>query len=79
MEHVTCKDYLNEAKKKEIDKFNETLNSLLDNRNFHIDGNGKFDSMYLDDIDDNPIFNPGVAYPGIKPTAEDYGDMIVEE
>ena len=35
--------------------------------------------MYLEDINDNPIFNPSVMYPGIKLTAEDDGDMIVEE
>ena len=44
-----------------------------------INGDSKFQSMYLEDIDDNPMFNPGIAYPGLEPPAEDYGDMVTEE
>ena len=72
-------NYLNKDKKKQIDNFNKKLNDLLNDDNFQLDGDNEFDSMYLKDIKDDPIFNPGVAYPGIKLTAEDYGDMIVEE
>ena len=35
--------------------------------------------MYLDDIEDDPVFNPGVMYPGIELPVEDYGDMVVKE
>jgi hypothetical protein len=47
-----------------------------------IDGKGEFDSMYLDDIDDN--VNPGVVRADEEeydttPSAEDYGDMHTNE
>ena len=51
----------------------------MNDENFCLDGDGKFDSMYLDDINDDPLFNPGVTYPGVELMAEDYGDMIMEE
>ena len=35
--------------------------------------------MYLDDIEDDPVFNPGVTYPGTEPPVKDYGDMVVKE
>ena len=72
-------NYLNEDKKKQIDNFNKKLKDLLNDDNFQLDGNGEFDSMYLEDIKDDLLFNPSVVSPGIEPTAEDYGDMIVEE
>ena len=44
-----------------------------------IEGDGKFDSMYLDDIDDDDD-NAGVAAnQGITPTEEEYGDMLASE
>ena len=79
VEHVTCNNYLNEDKKLQIDNFKQKLNDLLREDNFQLDGNGEFDSMYLDDIEDDPIFNPGVMYPGIEPPVKDYGDMVVKE
>ena len=79
MDHITHDDYLNKDKKKQINNFNKILKDLLSNDNFQLDGNSEFDSMYLEDIEDDSIFNPGVMYPGIEPTVEDYGDMIVEE
>ena len=79
MEHVTCDNYLNEDKKKQIDNFNKKLEDLLSDDNFQLDGDSEFDSMYLEDIDNDPVLNPSVMYAGIKLTAEDYRDMIVEE
>ena len=44
-----------------------------------IEGDGNFDSMYLDDIDDDDN-NAGVAAnQGLTPTEEEYGDMLAEE
>jgi hypothetical protein len=51
----------------------------LNDENFQLDGAGKYGTMYLVDIDDDPNFNPGVTYPGIEPPIEDYGDMAIEE
>ena len=50
-------DYLQEDLKKEIEEFNGRLEQCLSDENFVIEGDGKFDSIYLDDIDDN---NAGV-------------------
>ena len=61
VEHVTHDDYLNAKKKKQIDDFNTKLDDALNDANFQLDSNGKFDSMYLDDIDDDPKFNPGAC------------------
>jgi glycerate kinase len=45
--HVTRDDYLQADKKAEIEAFNHQLEESLDDANFMIDGEGKFDSMYL--------------------------------
>ena len=79
VEHVMCDDYLNEDKKQQIDNFKQKLSDLLHDDNFQLDGDGEFDSMYLDDIEDDPVFNPGVMYPGIELPVEDYRDMVVKE
>ena len=79
VEHVICDDYLNQDKIREINNFNWKLNNLLNNDNFMMEGDGKFQSMYLEDIDDDPMFNPGIAYPGLELPAEDYGDMVTKE
>jgi hypothetical protein len=45
-----------------------------------VEGKGKFDSMYLNDIDNDA--NPGVIYADEDhntPSAEDYGDMHPDE
>ena len=60
VEHVTHDNYLNENKKKQIDNFKKKLEDLLSNDNFQLDGDSEFDSMYLEDIEDDPIFNPGI-------------------
>ena len=79
VEHVTRDDYLQEDLKKEIDEFNGRLEQCLSEENFVIEGDGNFDSMYLDDIDDDDN-NAGVAAnQGITPTEEEYGDMLAEE
>ena len=79
VEHVTRDDYLQEDLKKEIEEFNERLEQCLSDENFVIEGDGNFDSMYLDDIDDDDN-NAGVAAnQGITPTEEEYGDMLAEE
>ena len=58
-------------------------------KNFHIKGDGNYDSLYLQDIDDDDRDeNPGVVRdPGLNPTDnpvnvptnEEYGDMIIDE
>ena len=53
VEHVTRADYLEADKKAEIDKFNSQLEESLSDANFAIDGEGEFESMYLDNIDDD--------------------------
>jgi hypothetical protein len=82
VEHVTHDDYLQTDKKAEIEAFNCRLEESLDDANFMIDGEGEFDSMYLDDIDDN--VNPGVVRGDEEeydttPSAEDYRDMHTNE
>ena len=57
VEHVTRDDYLQEDKKAEIEEFNRRLEESLDDANFVIEGEGEFDSMYLDDVDNDE--NPG--------------------
>ena len=52
---------------------------LLNDDNFMLDGDGEFHSMYLEDIDDSPVFNPGIAHPRLELPAEDYGDMVTKE
>jgi hypothetical protein len=58
VEHVTRDDYLQADKKQEIEHFNQTLETSLDDANFIIDGEGKFDSLYLQDIEED--YNSGV-------------------
>ena len=78
VEHVMRNNYLNEDTKQQIDNFNQKLSDLLHGNNFQLDSDGEFDSMYLDNIEDDPVFNPGVTYPGIEPPVKDYGDMVVK-
>jgi hypothetical protein len=59
VEHVTPDDYLQTDKKEEIDKFSQKIDESRADANFAIEGEGGFDSMYLDDINDD--MNPGVA------------------
>jgi hypothetical protein len=45
-------------KRKEIEEFNHQLKASLDDDNFIINGNGEFDSLYLEDTNDD--YNSGV-------------------
>ena len=79
IEHVTCGDYLEADKKAEIDRFNAKLEESLSDEHFAIDGEGEFESMYLNDIDDDET--PGVAYmhDANTPSPDEYGDMNIDE
>jgi hypothetical protein len=78
VEHVTRNDYLQADKKQEIENFNQTLETSLGDANFIIDGEGKFDSLYLQDIKDD--YNSGVRHDDdTTPPQADYGDMNTEE
>jgi hypothetical protein len=79
VEHVTRDDYLQADKKAEIDEFNRKLDETLDDANFIIEGDGEFESMYLEDIDYD--MNPGVTRADDinTPSPEDYDDMNTEE
>jgi hypothetical protein len=50
---VTRDDYLQADKKLEIEIFNEQLAASLNEANFIIHGEGEFNSLYLQDIDDD--------------------------
>jgi hypothetical protein len=79
VEHVTRDDYLQADQKAIIDTFNTQLGESLDDANFMVDGEGEFESMYLDDVDDN--LNSGVtrADDQTTPSTADYGDMNTDE
>jgi hypothetical protein len=81
VEHVTRDEYLQADKKKEIETFNRTLEALLDDANFIVDGDGEFDSLYLQDTDDD-AYNLGVRHDddnNTTPPLVDYRDMNTEE
>ena len=79
VEHVTRDDYLQTDKRAEIEEFNRRLEESLDDANFVIEGEGEFESMYLDDIEVDE--NPGVAYmyDANTPSPEDYDDMLTAD
>jgi hypothetical protein len=80
VEHVTHDNYLQTEKKAEIDEFNKKIDESLANANFAIKGEGEFDSMYLDDIDDD--MNPGVTCENnrnMPSESLDYRDMLTNE
>ena len=70
---------MQEDLKKEIKEFNGRLDQCLSDENFVIEGDGKFDSMYLDDIDDNNYNARVAANQGITPSEEEYVDMLASE
>jgi hypothetical protein len=76
---VTRDDYLQADKKSEIKEFIQRLEESLDDAKFMVEGEGEFESMYLDDIDDDT--NPGVvqADEDHTPSAKEYGDMNIDE
>jgi hypothetical protein len=79
VEHVTSDVYLQTDKKAEIDEFNQKLDESLADASFAIEGEGGFDSMNLDDIDDD--MNPGVTSKDDRntPSKLDYRDMLTNE
>jgi hypothetical protein len=79
---------LDRDKAKAISDFNAKLNDNLSDENFHIEGDGNYESLYMQDIDDERDENPGVVRdPGLDPTDnpvnvptnEEYGDMLIDE
>jgi hypothetical protein len=81
VEHVTRRDdNLQADKKAAIEEFNRKIEESLDNANFITDGNGKYDTWYLEDIEYEDL-NPGVirTVETNTPSAEDYGDMLVKD
>jgi hypothetical protein len=81
VEHVVHSDHLDEAKRKEIDAFNEKLKEILDDGDFILNEDQEFQGMYLDDVEvDDRNANLGIQHgDDMTPTAEEYGDMIVDE
>lgn len=80
VEHVICDDYLVADKKEKIDEFNCSLEEALDGTNFHVEGEGDFASMYLDDVDSGDGDHLGIARElDMTPSLKDYDDMITEE
>ena len=79
VEHVTWDDYLQAEIKAKIDWFNEQIYGLLDDANFVVEGKGKFDSMYLEDIDDDGHL--GICHRDnlATPSDDDYDDWHTEE
>ena len=59
----------------EINHFNEKLEESLNDANFMVDGEGDFESMYLEDMDEDS--NPGISHGDIRttPSTKDYDDM----
>ncbi len=76
VEHVIHDDYLQEDIKKQIDDFNQKLEDALDDANFQVDGDGKYTSMYLNDIECPDDTNSGMAQEEENvPSLEEYDDM----
>ena len=59
----------------EINHFNEKIEESLNDANFMVDGEGDFESMYLEDMDEDS--NPGISHGDIRttPSTKDYDDM----
>jgi hypothetical protein len=78
-QHVTRDDYLQADKKLEIETFNDQLAASLDDANFTVNGEGEFDSLYLQDIDDDLHSGIRCKEDETTPTAEDYGDTDTDD
>ena len=78
VEHVIRDDYLNPDKKKQIDEFNEKLETLLDDKNFKLDGD---DGLYMEDLDlDDNNGIPMETNVKVETVPDnEYGDDIMEE
>ena len=79
VEHVTQDDYLQAEIKAEIDWFNHRIKASLDDANFVVDGEGEFDSMYLEDIEDMDHLGVCQANDFNMPTAAEYDDMHMDD
>jgi hypothetical protein len=79
VEHVIRNDYLCVDTKLEIETFNTQLTASLDDANFIVDGEGEFDSLYLQDIDDDLHSGIRRAEDETTPTPADYGDMHTDD
>jgi hypothetical protein len=79
VEHVTRDDYLQVEIKAEIDRFNRRIEESLDDANFVVDGEGEFDSMYLEDIEDEDHLGIRHANDLNTPTAAEYDDMHTDD
>ena len=79
VEHVMWDNYLQAEIKAEIDWFNEQIDESLDDANFVVKGEGEFDSMYLEDIDNDGHL--GIHHGDNLATTSDenYDDIHIEE
>ena len=76
---MTCDDHLNKDTMAKIKCFTQQLEESLDNANFAVEGEERYKSMFLDDIELDS--NPGIHYRDIDhtPSAEEYDDMNIED
>jgi hypothetical protein len=79
IEHVICDDYLQADTKLHIATFDAELTASLDDVNFIRNGEGEFDSLYLQDIDDDLHSGIRCAEDETTPTPADYGDMHTDD
>ena len=89
VEHVTQDNYLQVEIKVEIDWFNRCIKESLDDANFVVDGEGEFNNMYLENIDDenhlgiwhaNDLNTPtATEYDLNTPTAMEYDDIHTDD
>ena len=78
VEHVTRDDYL-QVIKAEIDQFNHCIDESLDDASFIVDGEGEFDSMYLEGIKDDNHLCIHHANDLNTLTAMEYDDMHTDD
>jgi Icc-related predicted phosphoesterase len=79
VEHATRDNDLQTDKKAEMDEFNQKIDESLADANFTIQGEKGFDSMYLDDINDNMHSEVTCEDDRNTPSKLDYGDMLTDE
>ena len=63
----------------EIDQFNHCIDESLDNANFIVDGEGEFDSMYLEDINNDKHLGIFHVNDLNTLTAAEYDDMHTDD
>ena len=76
---MTRDDYLQAEIKAEIDHFNRRIDISLDDANFIVDGEGEFDSMYLEDTEDDNHLGICYEHDLNTPTAAEYDDMHTDD